>query len=75
MQLSSLMMMMMMMMMMMLMMPMLVAVDLASPVARDRSYDEILVTEKLNAAAVLACFFLLSRRRQSCVSVGSTVST
>ena len=28
-------------------------------IARDRSYDEILVTEKLNAAAVLACFFSL----------------
>ena len=35
------------------------AVDLASPIARDRSYDEILVTEKLNAAANLACFFSL----------------
>ena len=51
------------------------AVDLASPIARDRSYDEILVTEKLNAAAVLARFFILSRRHQSRVSVGSTVFT
>ena len=51
--------MMMMMMMMMMLVVVAAAVDLASPMARDRSYDEILVTEKLNAAANLACFFSL----------------